>query len=237
MKVFTKAAVMIFAALAIMTGLATPADAAALALPGQPNGIPAGAWSNQWRPSTGNLCAEDWTGNYDGKTAAAIQHAAAQISASSDWNVAYGGAAGCEANGYTNANKITFVMNHGDPDPVAGQHLDEELVWTGGGYRVGGYVATRMIVHMFSQDVDWYSHLGATKRLATMNLVRVLGFRDPLDPNAETPECTITNPHPCRLDTILATDVQRIALTGWDYDRLALTAPWGVTPSWAAKRR
>jgi hypothetical protein len=206
--------------------LAGTTSGASAALPGQPNGIPVEAWSNQWRPATGNLCFEDWTNNYAGLTAAAIQHAAAQISNSSDWNAVYGGGAGCEANGYTNANKVTFVMNTTDPDP-GGVHKDEALVWTEGGYRVGGYVSTRMIVHLFTQDVDWYTHLGATQRYATMNAVRVLSFKDPTGPVPCAPENETGRPdYYCHHDTILAPTVQRTNLTARDYTRLDLIAPW-----------
>jgi hypothetical protein len=213
-----------------ITAIITTAPLARAAIPGQPGGIPTDTNPEGWRLRQGNICFEDYTGNPNWATA--IQYVATNYSQSSDINVSYrrkltATDTPCEAAGFDNATKITFLLRSDEPCiDWAGQ----ARIWTEGGYLVPNYLITRAIVDINVNCHHWWTYPQPDQVWNNQRMVlaheagHVFGFA-----HQQFPVCSPSAPESwkCRPDTIMAADSRYTwSLTTWDYWRLDRIHPW-----------
>lgn len=193
-------------------------------LPGQPNGIPASTWSEQWRFEVGEICFEDWTGGF---AADAISYQASRYTLSSDLVIYY--RLDCEAAGFGEQQTITFVRNY--TDCVTAGAKGQALTWTHGGYMVPNYLIARAVVHIMPNCAGaWGAGVDPQEAAENKRMVigheigHIFGFK-----HVEIPMCDPASlgSWSCRPDTVMAGQAGvNVTLTTWDYWRLDTIHPW-----------
>jgi hypothetical protein len=197
-------------------------------LPGQPNGIPEQANSEQWRFAAGNVCIEDRTGGAWGD---GLRFAAERYSQSSDINVSYRDTiADCATAGFPVSQIVIAEKTIGAcPGPTANAY-----VWTQGGWLVRGYTIAHSAVKIHRGCTWYWDNLTPTELVlaqrssAAHELGHVFGFA-----HQTAPPCTLPYDGAwwlCRQDTVMAAgwyvNGGYVALSPWDYWRLDVIYPW-----------